>query len=316
MQQLPLFPERASTIGGGVDSLFLYLVGVTLFFSTLIFVGIFYFMIRYRRRSPEDRAQQITGSLPLELAWTIIPLGLELIMFFWGASLYFRLARPPEEAEDIYVVGKQWMWKLQHPEGRKEINELHVPVNRPFRLVMASEDVIHSFFIPAFRIKQDVVPGRYTSEWFQATKTGTFHLFCTQYCGTNHSRMTGWVYVMDPGDYENWLSGGVQGETMAAAGARHFARLGCIGCHQLDGKGRGPTFMGLYGSRVQLVNGQTDIADERYLRACILTPSQTRVAGYPPIMPTFRGVIGEEELLQIIAYIKSLQSGGERTTRP
>ena len=309
MQQLPLFPNRASTIGTGVDHLYFYLVGVSGFFSILIFTLIFVFAIKYRRRSPADRAQQIAGNVPLELAWALIPFGLEMIMFFWGASLYFRHYQAPRDAEDIYVVGKQWMWKLQHPEGPREINELHVPVGRPFRLILASEDVIHSFYVPAFRIKQDAVPGMYTTEWFQATSVGKYHLFCAEYCGTNHSRMTGWIYVMDPGDYQNWLSGGAPGESMAAAGARHFSRLGCAGCHVPDNSGRGPSLVGLYGSQVRLVGGRTAFADDSYIRACIMTPSVNRVANYPPIMPTFRGVISEEELSQIVEYIKSLNQG-------
>lgn len=315
ISDLPLFPERASTIGAGVDHLYFFLLGVSLFFSTLIFVLVFYFAIKYRRRTQNDRAQQIAGSLPLELAWTIIPFGLEMIMFFWAAGLFFRHARAPDGAADIYVVGKQWMWKLQHPEGQREINELHVPVGQPFRLIMTSEDVIHSFYIPAFRIKQDVVPGRYTSEWFQATKPGDYHLFCSQYCGTNHSRMIGWIHAMAPRDYENWLSGGATGESTAQTGEKLFQRLGCASCHRADGSGRGPSFQGLFGKTVLMEGGQKVVADEGQLRRCILNPSANRVAGYPPIMPTFQGLINEEGLLQIISYIKSLAKG-ERTTTP
>lgn len=307
LPDLPLFPERASTLGAGVDHLYFFLIAVAGFFATLIFVLVFVFAVKYRRRSPSDRARPIPGSLPLELAWSIIPLGLEMVMFFWGASLYFQHARAPAAAEDIYVVGKQWMWKLQHTDGRREINELHVPVGRPFRLILASEDVIHSFYVPAFRIKQDAVPGRYTSEWFQATRPGKYHLFCAEYCGTNHSLMTGWVYVMEPAAYENWLSGGASGESMAVTGGKLFQSLGCISCHHPDGSGRGPSMVGLFGKKVLLEGGRSVVADEAYIRQCILNPNSQRVAGYEPIMPTFQGQISEEGLLQIITYIKSLK---------
>jgi cytochrome c oxidase subunit II len=303
----PLFPERASTIGVGVDHLYFFLLAVAGFFAILIFSLVFVFAIKYRQRSPSDRAQPIAGSLPLELIWTVIPLGLSMVMFVWGADLYFQHARAPRGATDIYVVGKQWMWKLQHPEGRREINELHVPVGRPVRLILASEDVIHSFYVPAFRIKQDAVPGRYTSEWFEATKPGKYHLFCAQYCGTNHSRMAGWVYVMEPVEYERWLSGGTGSETMAMAGGKLFENLGCANCHHADGSGRGPSLVGVFGKKALLTGGQAAVADEAYIRESILNPGAKVVAGYQPIMPTFQGQVSEEGLLQIIAYIKSLE---------
>ncbi len=311
LSNVPLFPERASTIGAGVDHLFFYLLGVAIFFSTLIFALVFYFAIRYRRRSSDDTATQITNSLPLEVAWTVIPLFLEVVMFVWGASLFVRHAVAPPGATDIYVVGKQWMWKLQHPEGPREINELHVPIGRPFRLVMTSEDAIHSFFIPAFRLKQDVLPGRYTTQWFQATKSGRYHLFCSQYCGTNHSHMGGWVYVMEPSSYEQWLTGAMTNESMAAVGARLFARLGCGSCHQTTDQSRGPSLEGLYGKTVRLEGGGTVLADDAYLETSILNPATMVTAGYQPLMPTFQGQIDSEDLFQIIAYIKSLK-GTER----
>jgi cytochrome c oxidase subunit 2 len=208
---------------------------------------------------------------------------------------------------EIYVVGKQWMWKLQHPEGRREINELHVPVNQPVKLVMTSEDAIHSFYLPEFRIKQDVLPGRYTSEWFEATKPGTYHLFCAEYCGTNHSRMIGSIYVMEQLAYQNWLSGGATGESMAVAGEKMFDQLGCSGCHRQDERGRCPSLYGVFGSTVPLTNGQKVIADEAYVRESILHPEAKIVAGYQPIMPTFEGQVTEEGLLQLIAYIKSMK---------
>ena len=303
------FPKPASTFGAGVDQLFFFLLAVTGFFAVLVFVLVPYFAVKYRRRSASDRPTQIEGSLPLEILWTVIPLALMLVMFFWGADLFFRQARAPGGATDIYVVGKQWMWKLQHANGRREINELHIPAGRPIRLVMTSEDVIHSFYIPAFRLKQDLVPGRYTSQWFQATKPGQYRLFCAEYCGTDHSRMTGWVYVMEPPDYEKWLSGGATTESMPAAGEKLFQQLGCATCHTSQATDLGPSLEGVFGRPVRLQGGATIAADEAYLRESILNPGAKIVSGYENIMPTFQGQIDEEGLLKIVAYIKSLNSG-------
>ncbi len=311
-QGLPIHPEQASTIAKGVDYLYYFLTAVDLFFTAIIFLTIFYFAIRYRRRSKKDTPTQVEGSLPLEIAWSVIPLGLTIVMFLWGSSLYIRNSRPPEASTEIFVIGKQWMWHLQHPEGRREINELHVPLGRPIKLTMTSEDVIHDFFIPAFRVKKDVVPGRYSTIWFEATKTGSFHFFCAQYCGTNHSLMRGEVIVMKPDDYERWLSGGAQAQTMASAGAALYDRFACITCH---GTGKGPPFVNLYGSTVKLTTGQTVVADDAYLRESILYPTAKIVAGYEPIMPTFKGQITEEELLELIAYIKSLKTEERQTAK-
>jgi cytochrome c oxidase subunit II len=311
-QGFPIRPDQASTIARGVDHLYYFLTAVDLFFTALIFLTIFYFAIRFRRRSEGERTQQITGSIPLEVVWTGIPLLLVTIMFVWGTSLFIQNSRPPEAATEIFVVGKQWMWKIQHPEGVEEINELHVPAGRPIRLTMTSEDVIHDFAVPAFRIKMDVVPGRYTTEWFQATKTGRFHLFCDQYCGTNHALMRGEVMVMDPVDYEQWLSGGIRNEPMPQAGAELYERFGCITCH---GTGKAPPFVNLYGHPVKLNNGQTVIADNAYIRESILNPSAKIVAGYPPIMPTFQGQVTEEQILQLIAYIQSLSTPEGKATK-
>jgi cytochrome c oxidase subunit 2 len=303
-QGFSLRPEQASTIAQGVDYLYYFLTAIDLFFTAVIFLTIFYFALRYRRRSEREQPEQIEGNIPLELVWTAIPLGLVVIVFLWGTSLYIRNSRPPAAAAEIFVVGKQWMWKLQHPEGVEEINELHVPVNQPIKLSMTSEDVIHDFSVPAFRIKKDVVPGMYTTLWFQATKTGRFHLFCDQYCGTNHALMTGEVIVMEPTAYEQWLSGGIRGESMAQAGAKLYDQMACITCH---GTGKAPPLLGLYGKPVKLSDGSTVVADDAYLRESILYPSAKIVAGYPPIMPTFKGQVTEEQLLQLIAYIKSLR---------
>jgi len=289
-----------------VDHLLYFLLAVAVFFSLLIFCAIFYFAIRYRRRSENELPGVVHGGMPFEILWTVIPFGLTMVMFTWGASIYFNESRPPDNALDIYVVAKQWMWKLEHLEGQSEINELHIPLGRAVRLTMTSEDVIHSFFVPAFRTKQDVVPGRYTTTWFTPTKAGKYHLFCAEYCGTNHSRMGGWVYVMEPRDYEAWLSGGTSGGSLAENGQKLFEELACANCHKPDGSGRCPSLTGLFGKTVQLVGGGTVKADEAYIRESILQPQAKIVAGYGPIMPTFQGLVTEEGVMQLIEYIKSL----------
>ena len=306
MGPLPLFPEQASTIAPEVDHLLYYLLAVSVFFTLLIFGAIFYFAIRYRRRSDQELPHAIHGGLMLEIVWSVIPFGLTMVMFTWGASIFFTESRPPADALQIYAVGKQWMWKLQHMEGQREINELHIPMGRPVRLTMTSEDVIHSFFVPAFRTKEDVVPGRYSTTWFQPTKPGKYHLFCAEYCGTRHSGMIGWVYVMEPRDYENWLSGGAPSASLAEEGGKLFESLACSNCHKPDGSGRCPTLGGLFGKNVQLTSGATVKADEAYIRESILQPAAKIVAGYQPLMPTFQGLVTEEGVLQLVEYIKSL----------
>jgi cytochrome c oxidase subunit 2 len=301
-----LFPVEASSISAEVDQLLFFLLAVAAFFTVVIFAAIFFFAIRYRRRSDNELPRPIHGSIPLEIVWTVIPFGLSMIMFTWGASVFFRERRPPDNALPIYVVAKQWMWKLQHPEGQLEINELHIPVGRPVKLTMTSEDVIHSFFVPAFRTKQDVVPGRYTTTWFAAIKPGKYHLFCAEYCGNNHSGMGGWIYVMDPQDYEAWLSGGTPGATLAENGQKLFENLACANCHKSDGTGRCPDLAGLFGKDVKLADGSTVKADEGYIRESILRPEAKIVAGYQPSMPTFQGLVTEEGVLQLIEYVKSL----------
>jgi len=310
-QGLRWFPEQASTVAGQVDALFLFLVAVSVFFAGLIFLLVFVFALRYRRRAEDERPKAIHGSLILEGLWTVIPLGIALAIFVWGAYLYFVISRPPAAAMEVYVVGKQWMWKLQHPTGQREINELHVPVNRPVKLTMTSEDVIHSFYVPAFRIKADVVPGRYTSTWFEATKTGEYHLFCAEYCGTSHAVMGGRIVVMEPAEYERWLTGGASAESLPAAGEALFARLACNTCHKSDGSGRGPSLVGKFGKTEKLASGETVAVDESYVRESILNPQAKITTGYPPIMPTFKGLVTEDQLLQLIAYIKSLKMDGQ-----
>ncbi len=306
MGLLHLFPVQASTFAPDVDHLLYFLLAVAVFFSLTIFSAIFYFAIRYRRRSDNELPRAIHGGMALEILWSVIPLGITMVMFTWGASIYFNESRPPDNALDVYVVGKQWMWKLEHLGGQREINELHIPVGRAVRLTMTSEDAIHSFFVPAFRTKQDAVPGRYTTTWFTPTKVGKYHLFCAEYCGTNHSRMRGWVYVMAPRDYEAWLSGGTSGGSLAENGQKLFEELACGNCHKPDGSGRCPSLTGLFGKTVQLAGGGTVQADEGYIRESILQPQAKIVAGYGPIMPTFQGLVTEEGVTQLIEYIKSL----------
>jgi cytochrome c oxidase subunit II len=302
----PLFPEQASVIAGEVDALFLFLVGITAFFSAGIALTLVLFAIRFRRRTEHDRPGEIEGSLALELTWSIIPFLLTIVMFVWGARVFFHINRTPDDAMTVSVVGKRWMWKLQHPTGQREINELHVPVGRPVRLTITSEDTIHSFFVPAFRIKKDAVPGRYNTAWFKATKTGTFHLFCAEYCGTEHSRMIGRVVVMEPDSYQTWLAGGPAPESPVKAGEKLFTELNCITCHRPDSAGRGPVLNGIFGRPVALASGETVVADEAYIRESILNPSARVTAGYQPVMPTYLGQVSEESLLQLIAYIQSL----------
>ena len=301
-----LFPVEASSISAEVDQLLFFLLAVAAFFTVVIFAAILFFAIRYRRRSDNELPRPIHGSIPLEIVWSVIPFGLSMVMFTWGASVFFRERRPPDNALPIYVVAKQWMWKLQHPEGQREINELNIHVGRPVKLTMTSEDVIHSFFVPAFRTKQDVVPGRYTTTWFTAIKPGKYHLFCAEYCGNNHSGMGGWIYVMEPQDYEAWLSGGTPGATLAENGQKLFENLACANCHKSDGTGRCPDLTGLFGKDVKLADGSTVKADEGYIRESILRPEAKIVAGYQPSMPTFQGLVTEEGVLQLIEYVKSL----------
>ncbi len=304
---LPFFPQSASAIAPDVDALFFFILAVSVFFAVLVSVLILVFTFKFRGKNPGDAGADIHGSLTLELLWTGIPFVIAMVMFAWGAQLYFTFSRPPADAMDVFVTGKQWMWKVQHPEGVREINELHIPIGRPVRLTMGSEDVIHDFFIPAFRTKMDVVPGRLTTMWFTATEVGEYHIFCSQYCGTKHSGMVGTVVAMLPEDYEAWLAGGRSTGSAAQNGERLFTDLSCITCHKSDSKGRGPWLGGVFGSTVTLADGRKVLADENYIRESIMAPTAKVVQGYQPIMPTFQGLISEENLIQLIAYIKTLK---------
>lgn len=316
---LPLFPEQASSFAGRIDALYYFLVGVSALFTGLIFLLLLYFSVKYRRRPGGELAKPVQSSIALEVIWMVIPLGIAMVMFVWGAREYVTLSSPPENALQMYVIGKQWMWKFQHLDGQREINELHVPVGRPVKLTMTSQDVIHSFYVPAFRVKQDVLPGRYTTVWFEATKTGSYHLFCAEYCGTQHSGMIGQVIVMEPAEYEAWLSGAVRGApavgqppsvgplgSLAAQGEKLFQQLACNACHRMDTQGVCPVLMGLYGRSVRLQSGATVLADENYLRESILDPGAQIVANFQPVMPSFRDRVSDEDLLALIEYIKSL----------
>lgn len=320
---IPFIPERASTFADRVDGLYLYLVGLTAFFFLLIALTIIFFVIKYRRRSPSEIPRPIAGSHKLETLWSVIPFLIAMSIFVWGASVYFTQYRMPKDALEVYVVGKQWMWKIQHTTGQREINELHIPVGRKIKLIMTTEDVIHDFFVPAFRTKADVVPGRYTTLWFEATKPGRYHLFCAEYCGTNHSGMGGWVIAMEPTDFDQWLAGGENQESAASAGQKVFQEQGCVSCHGANGEGgKGPSLVGVFGSQVKLEGGATVTADEDYIRNSIRNPQSQIVAGYTqPLMPTFfPNQLDEEHLLQLIAYIKSLSptgaQNGSATTSP
>jgi cytochrome c oxidase subunit 2 len=307
MSSFPLFPEAASSVARDVDFLYFFILAVSAFFAVLVSALVVYFAVKYRRRHPDEVGADIHGSIALELLWTVIPFVLAMVMFVWGADVYFRIARPPADSMEVFVVGKQWMWKVQHPEGVREINELHVPVNRNVKITLGSEDVLHDYYIPAFRVKMDAVPGKLTTMWFRATKPGVYQIFCAEYCGTQHSGMIGHVTVLEEHDYEAWLSGGRSTGTPAENGERLFTDLGCVTCHKADTTGRGPVLAGVFGSPVRLMDGRTVVADENYLRESIMNPQAKVVLGYQPIMPTFQGTVSEENLMQLIAYIKALK---------
>lgn len=301
------FPVQASTLAWEVDALYLFCVAITAVFAILIPVVMAFIAIKFKRTSEDYIPTPVHGSLVLEIVWSVIPFIVTMILFGWGAWVFFEYSSPPPNAMDIHVVGKQWMWKIQHPEGKREIDELHVPVGQPIRLIMTSEDVLHSFYVPAFRVKRDAVPGRYSTLWFEATKTGEYHLFCAEYCGTEHSLMIGTVTVMSPADYDAWLRTDDQdgSETPVAAGARLFSELRCDTCHNGTG-GNGPSLDSLYRSRVAFADGTSGIADEAYIRGSIIDPRQHTVSGFGPIMPTFQGQVTEEQVFELISYIKTL----------
>ncbi|MCA9972298.1 MAG: cytochrome c oxidase subunit II [Anaerolineales bacterium] len=303
---------RASAVAAQVDLMLLVLLALSGFFVLLITGLVVGFGVRYRRGTAVDRSHPPTTNVKLEIAWMVIPLLLGLPVFVWSAHAFYENSRVPADALEIHVVAQQWMWKMQHPDGQREIDRLHVPANRPVKLLMISQDVIHSFWLPDFRIKQDVLPGRYTTLWFEATREGTYPLRCAEYCGAEHSRMLGEVVVMAPAAYQAWLGDQREGQSLAAQGQQLFVDLGCSSCHaQADDESRGPTLAGVYGSQVLLAGGQTVLADAAYLRESILQPSAKIVATYQDIMPPFAGQVSEEALLALISYIQSLQDEEE-----
>jgi cytochrome c oxidase subunit 2 len=303
-----LIPEQASTMASDVDQLYWFIIGVTAFFGILVCVLVVYFAVKYRTDDPLKVGAPITGSIPLELAWSIIPFLISVVIFVWASQVFFDLYRPPDQTLEIYATGKRWMWKFQHLDGKAEINTLHVPVGRPVKVTFTSEDVLHSLYFPSFRTKADAIPGRYSTVWFEATKTGEWHIFCAEYCGTRHSGMIGTVTVMEPAAYQAWLSGNEGGGTLASRGERLFSELACNTCHINDGSGRGPSLVDKFGTEEQLANGSIVNVDETYVRESILTPQLKVVAGFQPVMPTFQGLVNEEGVLALIEYVKSLQS--------
>jgi cytochrome c oxidase subunit 2 len=302
----PFFPKEASTTAARTDDIYFFLLGFSAFMLAIIFLPMIYFLFKYRRGKKVNREPLNVSTTKIEITWTIIPTIFAMGLFAWGADVYFYEEVPPANALQINVIGKQWMWKIQHQEGEREINALHVPVNRAVELTLASEDVIHSFFVPAFRVKQDVVPGRFTTEWFKATRVGTYEFYCSEYCGAGHSKMRGKVYVMTPADYENWLAQNRPQDTLAQSGEKLFRELGCSGCHVNSSAVHAPPLEGLYERLVPLSDGTFVRADDKYLRDSILLPKSQIVAGYQPLMPTYEGRISEDELLQVLAYIKSI----------
>lgn len=304
----------ASSIASKVDLLFWFMLALSVLISGIIAVALVWFSIKYRRRSEDEVPVQTEGALKLEITWTVIPLILSIIVFLWAAVLYVQMSRPEPNALEIFVVGRQWMWKAQQPGGQWENNELHVPINQPVKLNMVSQDVIHNFAVPAFRLRQDVLPGRYTILPFTATRPGVYNIFCSEYCGAFHAGMVGRVTAMEPRDYQEWLQGGTTMESPAASGQRLFQNLGCSTCHQDDNDGRAPSLVGLYGQQEELADGSTVTVDDAYIRESILFPQRKIVAGYEGIMPTYQGQVDESQLLQLIAYIRSL--GGAEQSAP
>jgi len=303
---LPIFPKTASTAAAQTDHLFFFLLAFSAFILALVFLPMLFFLLKYRRGKKANRLDPHLPEMKIEIAWTVIPIFLVTGMFAWAAQIFFNEEVPPANTLEINVVGKQWMWKIQHQEGNREINELHLPVNRAVKLTLASEDVIHSFYVPAFRIKQDVVPGRFTTEWFQPTRIGEYRFYCSEYCGADHSKMQGTVFVMSPADYENWLARGTPKNSLAQSGENLFRQLGCSGCHVNSNAIHAPPLEGLYQKLVPLSDGTFVRADDKYIRDSILLPASQIVAGYQPLMPTYEGRINEDELLQLISYIKSI----------
>jgi cytochrome c oxidase subunit 2 len=310
MPGFPLWPARASSYASQLDFLFVCLLVIAFLTAGLVIFLLILFAAKYRHSNPADRGKPTVKTWRWEVGWTTASLLIFVGLAVWGADIYLHLYNPPADAMQIFVVGKQWMWKAQHPGGQREINELHVPVGQDVRLVLASQDVIHSFFIPALRVKQDVVPGRYETMWFRADKPGRYHIFCAEYCGTDHAHMGGWLTVMEPRAFADWLQDQGGQQTLAAQGAALFRSYGCSGCHEPGGTVRAPNLSGVFGSPVPLSDGSVVIADEGYVRDSVLDPKKQVAAGYDPVMPTFDGQLSEDDLAKLVAYIRSIGPEG------
>jgi len=312
---IPLFPEQGSALAADVDALYFFIVAVTAFVAIVVTIVVIYFAAKYSTNDPLKVGARIHGSIPLELAWSIIPFLVTIVIFAWSADVFFDLQRPPDQTLEIYATGKRWMWKFQHLDGQNEINELHVPAGRPVKVTFTSEDVLHSLFFPVFRTKADAIPGRYSTVWFTPTLVGEHHIFCAEYCGTNHSGMVGKVVVMEPTAYEAWLRGNVGGGSLVTRGERLFSDLACNTCHLSDGRGRGPSLANKFGAAERLATGATVAVDEAYVRESILTPQAKLVDGYQPLMPTFQGLVSEENVMALVEYVKSLRTPSSAVSR-
>lgn len=312
-------PEQASTFAKNYDALFLTITALAVFFTIVVFSMVLFFVVKYRRGKKADRSNPVHDHLKVELTWTIIPTILGLLIFVWGAQVFVQQRTIPEDALEIHVIGKQWMWHVQHPDGTLENNEIHIPKGVPIKLTMISQDVVHGLYIPQFRVQYHVVPGRYTTTWFQATKTGRFNLFCSMHCGTQHSEMGGYVYVMEPEEYAAWLEkdGNRFVETpksLVQAGEQLWNEKRCSTCHGAQDSDLGPSLVGILGRQRQMTDGRKVVADEAYIRNSILNPWDQIVAPYSQTMPSYAGDLSEEDILHLIAYLKSL--GGSTQPAP
>jgi len=319
MTRLRFWPDSASSVSGEVNFFFILMVVLCTSVAIAIAAFLIYCAVRYRRKHDDEMGRPVRYVYSVEIAWTVIPFFLFMGMFAWGAKLYFDIERPPDNAITMYATAKQWMWKVQHPEGQREINELHLPVGQPVKLMLISQDVIHSFYVPAFRTKQDVLPGRYTTTWFEATTPGKYHLFCAEYCGAKHSGMIGWIYAMTPRDYQKWLTEGAAEGSLASQGEKYFHQFGCSNCHHFEGQGRAPNLRDLYGRRVEIAGGGSVVADESYIRESILDPNAKVAYGFQPnVMPNFTGQLDEQQVLALVSYIKALgpQPGTQEPSSP
>lgn len=305
------WPPIASAYAGKVDWLVFGFSGVMVFFVLPVFVLLALFVFRYRKGTRVPRNHRPVGSMPVEMAWIAIPFVAAMGLYLAATRLYYEARTPPADALELQVVAKQWMWKVQHPGGQREINSLHVPSGRPVKLNMISQDVIHSLYLPALRLKQDLLPGRYTQLWFEADKNGRYDAYCAEYCGTNHSHMRARLIILPPREYERWLAQAGTALSLASQGEVLFRQFGCSGCHGAAAVAHAPPLDNLYGRRVALDSGESVVADDGYLRDSILLPHKQVVAGFAPIMPSFANVLDEEAVLRLVAYIKTLGRAGE-----